>query len=665
MHEDEDHRSCTYRLKNHHLPLLLLPDDEYRARTTPRTSLRRSTHCWKTRGDDLLQQNTKNMADAVVDTPPLHPRQRILKLCQQIDQNDPTLTKASFRDNGEYLWTWSINSNESLSLLLGRALSKNTHLVSLDMVSSLPSTRTTPQEEAETNASSCCCCPACYNDRNRVNPRYLPWRLHPMLRSQQNSGTTATGASSTSHRSCRCSRCSQYHLVAKVFEGMRQNTSIETLLLSHNPMGKFGAKCLKTYGLINHNSISHLDLRKCQLDDDAIEVLASSLFASSSANSTATTTMRSGGDCSRCSQPPSPTKQLQQPKPTPLARKLRCLNISSNIFTCRSGIHIRRLIQLHHSSLKELNIGDNKSFGTIGCNEMLSLKQALHDINGNDSDGDANSSSRSRSAINDSCVDDGKHSALYSIFDLNLHGNSISGLAGTSRLSEALAHRGTKLVTLCLSWNQLDDDDALELSKGLSRNKSLKKLDMNGNRIGDVGANAIACALVGHPLLRILHLGSNRIGSDGVLSFVAKLSHTNISPTISAVTYCNGRCEVQQNLQRQSFIILKLRNNLVDRSGACEIIQKLSQMNDSRIGMLELTKNGDVQLSQQKEISFYIFLNLLGRRFLHDYGIDQEKAQDNTFPVALWPKVLSKAGTDVALLYYLLRHKPDFFSNRN
>ncbi|KAL7566727.1 hypothetical protein ACA910_017781 [Epithemia clementina (nom. ined.)] len=80
-----------------------------------------------------------------------------------------------------------------------------------------------------------------------------------------------------------------------------------------------------------------------------------------------------------------------------------------------------------------------------------------------------------------------------------------------------MALSNTSMKVLCLSNNNINDNDILMLSQALSQNKSipLEKLELSFNEISDQGVECLMNAVWGSPHMRVLKLDNNKLQDRG------------------------------------------------------------------------------------------------------------------------------------------------------
>ncbi|GLD98358.1 hypothetical protein PINS_up007055 [Pythium insidiosum] len=85
--------------------------------------------------------------------------------------------------------------------------------------------------------------------------------------------------------------------------------------------------------------------------------------------------------------------------------------------------------------------------------------------------------------------------------------------------------RNASLRTLDLGFNRITDRGATLLAAALEQNRTLESLYLSGNDIGPIGVAALANALRKNSTLRSLHLSGNNIGEDGARELALGLQH--------------------------------------------------------------------------------------------------------------------------------------------
>jgi Ran GTPase-activating protein (RanGAP) involved in mRNA processing and transport len=106
---------------------------------------------------------------------------------------------------------------------------------------------------------------------------------------------------------------------------------------------------------------------------------------------------------------------------------------------------------------------------------------------------------------------------------LYLRANQI-GDEGAKALAKALENK-LALAKLGLLDNQIGDEGAKALAKALENKLALAKLGLLDNQIGDEGAKALAQTLENNQALTELHLGTNQIGDEGAKALAKALEN--------------------------------------------------------------------------------------------------------------------------------------------
>lgn len=99
------------------------------------------------------------------------------------------------------------------------------------------------------------------------------------------------------------------------------------------------------------------------------------------------------------------------------------------------------------------------------------------------------------------------------------------GRRGMKSLCSALQNKDCPIERLYLGGNGLDAEDAIELSKVLSRNDRLKSVYLNVGAIGDRGTEAIAKTMERNQNLLELGMASNGISHHGLKSLLPSVIH--------------------------------------------------------------------------------------------------------------------------------------------
>lgn len=155
-----------------------------------------------------------------------------------------------------------------------------------------------------------------------------------------------------------------------------------------------------------------------------------------------------------------------------------------------------------------------------------------------------------------------------SLRSLNLSGNRLGG-DGVQVLFAAFgAERGLNntLRVLGLAENDLgaDRDTVNTVCQSIVKNKTLHSIDLHGNALGDEGAVALAPVVGGTAVLRVLDIGDAGIGPIGVTALM-------------------GAVKSNTSLQ-----VLGLRNNQVGVEGAARLADELKRDRFSELDFCEL-----------------------------------------------------------------------------
>ena len=83
------------------------------------------------------------------------------------------------------------------------------------------------------------------------------------------------------------------------------------------------------------------------------------------------------------------------------------------------------------------------------------------------------------------------------------------------RLLTTILERNTSLLTLSLSRKNLEDVEGKKIAEMISKNKKLRRLELEGNFFGPATATAFADALKKNNTLRYLDLENNNLTDQG------------------------------------------------------------------------------------------------------------------------------------------------------
>lgn len=107
---------------------------------------------------------------------------------------------------------------------------------------------------------------------------------------------------------------------------------------------------------------------------------------------------------------------------------------------------------------------------------------------------------------------------------LSLRGNEKTLPNKMGLLTDALG-KNRALKELDLSYNNLESDDAIALSKMLLENQCLESLELASNEFEDREINLLAGSLCSHPTINTITLGLNTFGVSGAKSLKQLLMH--------------------------------------------------------------------------------------------------------------------------------------------
>ena len=193
-----------------------------------------------------------------------------------------------------------------------------------------------------------------------------------------------------------------------------------------------------------------------------------------------------------------------------------------------------------------------------------------------------------------------------SMLELNLSQNSCQRL-GMEQIASLLRSEVSKLTKLDLSRQQGNMDIGL-MADALRTNRLLTFLNLSGNRINDDDLDQIACSLTDNSSLQKLAINDNHITDRGVQTLSIYL------PQMAGLREL-WLFENLFGVEGAQALLIALRVNVV-------------------LERLHITLNEDGELLQlQRQIGFYLHLNLGGRRLLRERSV----------PAGLWPLVIERA----------------------
>ena len=205
-----------------------------------------------------------------------------------------------------------------------------------------------------------------------------------------------------------------------------------------------------------------------------------------------------------------------------------------------------------------------------------------------------------------------------SVVDLNLT-SSIRGdpEALTYLADRAICQHGS-VVNLMLQYNELRDVSAL--SRALETNMSVRRLDLGHNKLTSNDVGCLVPVLVENRLEE-LSLHYNDISDEGCIAMASVLAKNT-----------SLRC-------------LRLNGNPLSESGLGALRTLLS----SNCTLCHLALSSETKaLGLVSEINLLVRANKAGRSML-----------SLSPPLALWPRVLARCGSDVDVLFFFLQSKPE------
>jgi hypothetical protein len=93
--------------------------------------------------------------------------------------------------------------------------------------------------------------------------------------------------------------------------------------------------------------------------------------------------------------------------------------------------------------------------------------------------------------------------------------------AAATALACAISYPSCRLQQLVLEKCDIGNAGATALAEGLSKNKTIWKLDLSNNHISDVGCKALSDMIISNRTLRVICLSGNEISDRGVISYLA------------------------------------------------------------------------------------------------------------------------------------------------
>lgn len=162
-----------------------------------------------------------------------------------------------------------------------------------------------------------------------------------------------------------------------------------------------------------------------------------------------------------------------------------------------------------------------------------------------------------------------------SLTALTLNGNELIGKnKGKVCLQDFLSN--SKLKTLSLQDNKIDNESIKECAKALTGNSTLTVLDLSGNSIKDEGVKELAKVLSSNSTLTKLFLRHNNIGNEGAKELA------NVLTSNAVLT--------------QLFLNL----NDIGKEGAVALVESLKQ--NTTLVTLDLMMNSQIEENEKEEI---------------------------------------------------------------
>ena len=338
-------------------------------------------------------------------------------------------------------------------------------------------------------------------------------------------------------------RCTPDRRAFYISQGLKYNTTLETLDLSNSDITPVGIEFLST-GLKSNNSLRVLDLRCNSLHDDGINHLADVLKLRN---------LLKKLNVSSCG--------ISSPGIQYLATALNFndsleeLDISSNEIS-DSGIECLAVVLQTTLSLRKLNVSSCQftSKGAASLATALQVNQSIEELD-----------------ISSNKVNDCGFKFLATILE---HTKSLSKLklsdcGLTSKSSEYLASFGAatsskSLEDLDMSENHLGDESVEHIACALKLNYNLKRLDLSECGLTDSGLENISTSL---GMLKVLRIGGNpAITKKGVAVFAGNLKNNK---TLVKLTIPGGIGTAALSLQ-QSICKERRRNGLPDIEVDCK-----------------------------------------------------------------------------------------------
>lgn len=248
------------------------------------------------------------------------------------------------------------------------------------------------------------------------------------------------------------------------------------------------------------------------------------------------------------------------------------------------------------------------------------------------------------------------------VVSLDLVGNQIND-SSLSRLCHALQYNSS-ITYLCLDFNRFTHVGVASIGSMLKTNNTMRELHLFGNRIDSRGAEALASALAQNSGLKSLVLSFNQIGNHGLVVLgEALLLNSTLTKLWFPTNFVNshGLIPFANMLPQMKGLEEIFVGDVLDVDVTEAFLEGLKCNTNLRHLHMD-SPMCDTDDYTQDHIDFYLTLNRSGRRLLES---------SKFVPNSLWPCVLAKVrgekdkASDPAILYALLRERPDLFAGRS
>ncbi len=103
-------------------------------------------------------------------------------------------------------------------------------------------------------------------------------------------------------------------------------------------------------------------------------------------------------------------------------------------------------------------------------------------------------------------------------------------LSNSAESAIELAHglsRNCSVKKVNLSYNPLGDSEVTALGKAMEKNKTISELSLNGSSMTTIGGAALASSLIANSTIEELHICSNSLGGEAIQKFAELIQHNN------------------------------------------------------------------------------------------------------------------------------------------